>query len=329
MGVRVHNGVMKLRIALTMGDPAGVGPELCVKVCSHPEVAALCDVVVVGNARVLSAAAVLAGVPVPSRILESAVVREDFPRGRVDAECGRAAYDALMSAIGMCQSGEADAVVTAPLNKAALHAAGVPEPGHTEILARATGSPRHALMLYSEKLACVFVTCHQSLASVPGNLSVSRVTEVVELAHAALKKLRGCAPRLALLALNPHAGEEGLFGDEERLHLIPAVRIARARGFNLSDPLPPDTAFVPEALTRYDAHVCMYHDQGAIPFKALAFDEGVNVTLGLPIVRTSVDHGTAFDIAWKPGSPARADSLLAAIRLAVRLSASPSASLSQ
>ncbi len=309
-----------------MGDPAGVGPELCAKACADRQIAGICEPVVAGNARVLEAAAALAGVPPPQRVIECASVREDFPRGRVDAECGRAAFDALDRAIEACLSGEAAAIVTAPLNKAALHAAGIAEPGHTEILARRTRAPRHALMLHSDRIACVFVTCHQSLASVPGSLSIGRILDVIGLAREALQKMREKPPRLALLGLNPHAGEGGLFGDEERRIIAPAAAEARLRGMDVTGPLPPDTAFTPEALRRFDGHVCMYHDQGGIPFKMLSFEDGVNVTLGLPIVRTSVDHGTAFDLAWQKGSPASPSSLLAAIRLAVRLAASASGS---
>jgi 4-hydroxythreonine-4-phosphate dehydrogenase len=198
-----------------------------------------------------------------------------------------------------------------------MNRAGIPEVGHTEILAKATLSPNFALMLYSERIACSFVTCHQSLASVPGSLSSQRVVDVAQLTHEALLRIRGKAPRLGLLGLNPHAGEEGLFGREEIEILAPAVDEARRSGIFLSDPLPPDTAFMPGALEKFDGFVCLYHDQGGIPFKMLAFEEGVNITLGLPILRTSVDHGTAFDIAWN--GKASAASLLSAIELAVRL----------
>ncbi|MEX1117217.1 MAG: 4-hydroxythreonine-4-phosphate dehydrogenase PdxA, partial [Terrimicrobiaceae bacterium] len=178
-------------------------------------------------------------------------------------------------------------------------------------------SPRYALMLYSKRITCVFVTCHQSLASVPGSLTPGRVLEVAGLLHEALMGIRGKLPSLGLLALNPHAGEGGLFGREEIEILLPAVEAARRAGIQISDPIPPDTAFLAEALARYDGYVCLYHDQGGIPFKMLSFEDGVNTTLGLPVVRTSVDHGTAFDIAWQ--GRASSSSLVAAAGLAVQL----------
>jgi 4-hydroxythreonine-4-phosphate dehydrogenase len=222
-----------------------------------------------------------------------------------------------MRGIDLALLGEVQAVVTAPLNKAAMNLAGIFENGHTEILAKATNTDRYALMLYSERLACVFATCHQSLASVPGSLTKERVLEVAALMNEALLAIRGKKPRLGLLALNPHAGEGGLFGREESEILEPAVALAHDCGIDLSPPIPPDTAFTPSAIGNYDGYVCLYHDQGGIPFKMLSFEDGVNITLGLPIIRTSVDHGTAFDIAWK--GAASPSSLLAAIKLATRL----------
>jgi len=227
------------------------------------------------------------------------------------------AYRSLMHGVEMAMSGAVEAIVTAPLNKAALNLAGIHENGHTEILAKATNSPSYALMLTSKRLTCAFVTCHQSLASVPGSLNTGRVLEVIGLLDEALLSMRGKQPRIGLLALNPHAGEDGLFGREEIEVLMPAVEAARKSGFQISDPIPPDTAFLPEALPRYDGYVCLYHDQGGIPFKMLSFEDGVNTTLGLPIIRTSVDHGTAFDIAWQ--GIASHSSMVAAVELAVQL----------
>jgi len=308
---------MKPKIAFTVGDPAGVGPEICLKAIQDPRVTHICEPVLVGALAAVEAAAALLGLAVPPNIEDVGGLDQSFLRGQVSSECGLVAYRSLMRGVDMALRGEVEAIVTAPINKAALNLAGIHENGHTEILAKATDSPRFALMLYSERLTCVFATCHQSLASVPRSLTTGRVLEVIGLLHEALHAIRGKSPRIGLLALNPHAGEGGLFGREEIEILMPAVEAARKAGFQISDPIPPDTAFLPGALTRYDGYVCLYHDQGGIPFKMLSFEDGVNTTLGLPIVRTSVDHGTAFDIAWQ--GRASCSSLVAAVELAVRL----------
>jgi len=306
---------MAIRLAITMGDPAGVGAEVALKALAQG--GCPCEPVLIGPRSVWKAAAETFDLPLPRDIENIGDETAVYPRGVVDAACGRAAYEALMRAIELALAGEVDGIVTAPLNKASLHRAGIAESGHTEILARETAASRHALMLYSPRIACAFVTCHQSLASVPGSLTIEHVVDTVELLHNTLKFIRGMKNHIAMLGLNPHAGEEGIFGDEEKTILIPAVHELRSRGIEISDPLPPDTAFTPEALKRFDGHVCLYHDQGAIPFKMLSFDDGVNVTLGLPIVRTSPDHGTAFDIAWQ--GRANPSSMAAAIELAARL----------
>lgn len=308
---------MKPKIAFTVGDPAGVGPEICLKAAQDPRVLQICEPVIVGSLIALEAASDLLGVPIPENVEDVGGLQRDFLKGQVSPECGLVAYRSLMRGIEMAMSGGVDAIVTAPLNKAALNLAGIHENGHTEILAKATNSPSYALMLTSERLTCAFVTCHQSLASVPGSLSAGRVLEVIRLLDEALRSMRGKAPRIGLLALNPHAGEDGLFGREEIEILKPAVEAARNAGFQVSDPIPPDTAFLPDALPRYDGYVCLYHDQGGIPFKMLSFEDGVNTTLGLPMIRTSVDHGTAFDIAWQ--GIASHSSMVAAVELAVRL----------
>jgi len=305
------------RLAITAGDPAGVGPEVCLKACEALAEESIMRPVLVGPAHAFAQAADMLGMPVPSGVIDPCGLGPHFLKRAVSAECGSAALRALEAATAMAVRGEVDAIVTAPLNKEAIHAAGASEPGHTEILARLTGVPSSVLLLYSERLACGFVTCHQSLASVPGSLSSARVIEVARLMADALRRLRGHEPSLGLLALNPHAGENGIFGREEIEVLLPAAAEARRLGIDLSDPIPPDTAFTPDALKRHDGFVCMYHDQGGIPFKMVSFHDGVNVTLGLPIVRTSPDHGTAFDIAWR--GRASATSMIAAIRLAARL----------
>ena len=317
-------------IAVTLGDPAGVGPELCLRLLIMPEVLARCCPVVVGDWRVLERVAGRLDLPLPT---------SDPPRGqpgvwhipnidpdalvpgRVDAVCGRAAYEYIEAAVTGCRLGRFHAMTTCPIHKEALHRAGVPFPGHTEALAHLVGTRDVAMMLYSPRLAVSFVTTHVALASVPDSLSVEAIVRVVRLTDHTLRRVRARPPRIAVLGLNPHAGEHGLFGDEEQRVIAPAVQAVQAEGLDVEGPLPPDTAFTPAALERYDGHVCMYHDQGAIPLKMLCFDQGVNITMGLPIVRTSVDHGTAFDIAWTGrASPA---SLEAAVLLAAELAHPP------
>ncbi|MEZ0274617.1 MAG: 4-hydroxythreonine-4-phosphate dehydrogenase PdxA, partial [Roseimicrobium sp.] len=215
-------------------------------------------------------------------------------------------------------AGEIAAVATGPLNKEALHMAGIDFPGHTEIFAARTHAARWCMMQYSEEITCTFVTVHVGYSEVPALLTLERILDVIELTAAALQRIRGTAPKIVVCGLNPHAGEHGLFGhqEEERV-IIPAIEAARAKGIDVEGPLPPDTAFVPAKRKTTDAFVCMYHDQGHIPVKALAFDSAVNTTLGLPVIRTSVDHGTALDIAWQ--GKANPGSMIQAVRLAVKL----------
>jgi 4-hydroxythreonine-4-phosphate dehydrogenase len=238
--------------------------------------------------------------------------------GTVSAACGRAAYAYVSSAIEEALAKRVDAIATGPLHKEALHAAGIPLPGHTEILANQTRSNRVCMMLTSDAVTCSLVTVHVGYREVTAFLTRERILETIELTAAAMERLRSRKPRLLVCGLNPHAGEHGLFGDGEEERIIaPAIADARARGIDASGPLSPDTAFLPKYRSQTDAYICMYHDQGLIPLKALAFEEAVNVTLGLPIVRTSVDHGTAFDIAWK--GVADVSSFVKAVELAAKL----------
>jgi 4-hydroxythreonine-4-phosphate dehydrogenase len=322
---------MKLpRIAITMGDPAGVGPELCLRLLKDPRVLAACEPLVIGDPGVLSRVARHLGWSGPdlrSVIDEGAIHPESVEPGKISAACGRAAYRYVTFAIEEALAGRVDAIATGPINKEALAAAGVPFPGHTEILAERTKTPRVCMMLTSDAITCSLVTVHVGYREVPALLTRELVRETIEFTAAAMERLRGRKPRLLVCGLNPHAGEHGLFGDgEEEKIITPAVEEARAKGIEVSGPLPPDTAFLPKYRTATDAYVCMYHDQGLIPLKALAFEEAVNVTLGLPIVRTSVDHGTAFDIAWK--GVADVSSFVKAVELAAKLTTgrAPSAS---
>jgi 4-hydroxythreonine-4-phosphate dehydrogenase len=224
--------------------------------------------------------------------------------------------EAVHVACDLALSGAVDAMVTAPLNKEAIHAAGYSSAGHTELLAERTGAERVSMLLTSEQLRVVHVSTHVSLAEAIRRVTPERVDEVIELAWRSCRALGIEAPRIAVAGLNPHAGEGGLFGDDES-RIRPAIASARARGRTVSDPLPPDTVFLRAVRGEFDIVVAMYHDQGHIPMKLLGFDHGVNVSMGLPIIRTSVDHGTAFDIAGT--GQARADSLLAALRVAARM----------
>jgi 4-hydroxythreonine-4-phosphate dehydrogenase len=326
------------RIAVTMGDPAGVGPEICLRLLANAEVARECVPIVFGDAGVLRRVAEKIGVPFSATV----IAKPDWPKacrnasrpsvldlpgaasdlvtpGKVDARCGEAAFGYVLASIEAGLAGEVDAVATAPLNKEALHAAGHKYPGHTEIFAERMKAARSCMMQYSEEITCSFVTVHVGYTEVPKLLKPERILEVIELTTDALRRIRGREPKLLVCGLNPHAGENGLFGEREEERFInPALEEARRRGLDVTGPVPPDTAFTPARRKEFDAVVCMYHDQGHIPVKMIAFDSAVNTTLGLPVVRTSVDHGTAFDIAWQ--GKANPSSLYSAVRLAVRLS---------
>jgi 4-hydroxythreonine-4-phosphate dehydrogenase len=237
--------------------------------------------------------------------------------GQVNTACGLAAYTYIGKAIEAAMAGGVAAVVTAPINKESLNLAGVKFPGHTEIFAAKTRADRACMMQTSDELTVTFVTTHVRHSDVPKLVTRERVLEVIELTADAVSRIRGKEPAIVVCGLNPHAGEHGLFGGEEEQSIVPAVEAAKARGLDVCGPVPPDTAFLPARRETTDAFVCMYHDQGHIPLKMLAFDKAVNVTLGLPVIRTSVDHGTAFDIAWQ--GRANPGSLIQAILLAVKL----------
>jgi len=285
---------VKPRVAITAGDPAGIGPEIAAKAAADARVRAVCEPVIYGPDA--SAA---------------------FPPGVLSAEAGRAAYDAICNAVRDAQAGRVAAIATAPVNKLAFGRAGLPWKGHTDLLGHLTGSRRVAMMFWSEPLKVVLATVHVPLAEVPRMMSVDLLTGVIELTARELPRFGIASPRLALAGLNPHAGEDGLLGDEDGRVLRPAVEAMRAQGIEISGPYPGDTVFVRASRGEFDAVIACYHDQGLIPVKLLAFGESVNVTLGLPIVRTSVDHGTAFDIAGK--GVADPSSMIAATLLAARL----------
>lgn len=324
------------RIAVTMGDPAGIGPEICLRLLADSGITAVCTPLVFGDASVLQRVAdklrlpftvpVLDGPATASKQILPAVVdlrlvdAAAITPGRVDARCGDAAFRYVTASIDAGLAGQVDAVATAPLNKEAMHAAGHKYPGHTEIFAERMQAPRSCMMLTSPELTCSFATVHVGYHEVPTLLTVQRILDVIELTAGAIRRMRGHSPKLVVCGLNPHAGENGLFGQrEEERFILPAIEAARKQGLQTEGPLPPDTAFLPGRRKATDAFICMYHDQGHIPLKALAFDSAINTTLGLPVIRTSVDHGTAFDIAWQ--GKASANSLIEAVRLAAQLGA--------
>jgi 4-hydroxythreonine-4-phosphate dehydrogenase len=321
-------------LGLTMGDPAGIGPEICLRALCEPSVLKICTPVLFGDAGVLkrlqkkldcrvvsiSEFQKLKTIQEPLVVDCAAIDARKIKPGKVSAACGRAGYIYIERAIRAALAGKIDGVVTAPIHKESLNLSGVKFPGHTEIFTELTGTKRSCMMLYSDKITVSMVTVHTGYHQVPGKLSVTRVLDVIELTASAMKQILRREPRLGVCGLNPHAGEHGLFGQhEEERFVAPAVKLALKRKIQVEGPLVPDAAFTTNARKKFDAIVCLYHDQGHIPFKMLAFDTGVNLTLGLPIVRTSVDHGTAFDIAWQ----GRADptSLYSAIRVAANLAA--------
>lgn len=315
------------RVALTLGDVAGIGPEVVARALLAPEVRQARPLVV-GDPLVLERAfeligrkpaiAEVSGPEFPPAGGEpSAEVRcwnptsaqaADVPPGRIDPRAGQAAYDWLVAATRAALAGEIDAIVTAPLNKAALHAGGHHFPGHTEILAQECGVRDFAMMLYLPHgqiirgpagLGVVHVTLHTSIASVPELLSTANISEKIALMDGFLRRIGCSEPRVGVCALNPHAGEEGLFGDEEARIIAPAVSQARKRSIDAAGPYPADTLMQRAVHGAFDGIVAMYHDQGHIALKLIAFQRAVNITLGLPIVRTSPSHGTGFDISWR------------------------------
>jgi len=296
-----------LPILITIGEPSGIGPEIALaafdelggRIGDHP-------LKLVGDATVFAT---------HQTSLIATDAKVNATQGKPDPKNAAAVIEAIELAVKACLAGEAAAMVTAPIHKAVLKEAGFPYPGHTEFLGFLTGAPRAVMMLASEKLRVVPLTIHTPLAQVPGAISGDAILETAEIILRSLTRDFGIAePRLAVAGLNPHAGEDGMLGMEEKNLIGPAVQLLKARGHRVTGPLSADTLFHDEARKNYDAVLTMYHDQGLIPIKTLSFWDGVNVTLGLPLVRTSPDHGTAFDIAGKGKADHR--SMIAAIRMA-------------
>ena len=324
-------------LGLTMGDPAGIGPEVLAKAFAGREIGRLCRPIVIGSLPVMEQTVRSLGLPM--RV--EAVAGHDQPLGRRGAipvldplerplgrfrmgvaaeETGAASLSFISKAVRLAEAGCINGIVTGPINKEAINLAGCKHPGHTELLADLTHSQEVGMMILGGPLKIMFATTHVAVRDLSSVLTVERVGRTIRLAHRALRDFFGVAkPKIGLAALNPHAGEAGLFGDEERRCILPAAQQARSAGIHVSDPLPADTLFGKAVRGEYDGVVAMYHDQGLIPLKLVAFGRCVNLTVGLPIIRTSVDHGTAYDIAGK--GVADPGSLVEAVKLAARLAA--------
>ena len=321
-------------LAITMGDAAGIGPEIAVRALSRDETYETCRPLLIGDGSVVRTMVSGMGLATAVRSVSRAAEAE-FTPGRIDLidlhnvdlgelapgtigpMTGRAAYEFIVHGIRLAAANEVDAVVTCPIHKESLNAAGVPFPGHTEILAKETGTTDYAMMLIAEPLRVILVTIHVSLKQAVQQIDPSGICRAIRHSQEAGRLLGIASPRIAVAGLNPHAGEGGLFGRREKTVIEPAIGELLGRGMNIRGPLPADTLFSPAIRRRFDVIVAMYHDQGLIPIKMSGFGRAVNITLGLPIIRTSPDHGTATDIAGR--GQADPESMIRAIRMAARL----------
>ena len=313
----------KPKIGITMGDPNGVGPEVIVKALSYPEITSSCEIVIFGNRDILEKAAerTLSEIEV---IECSEFAQGELKPGFIDRNAGQASLDYIQAAVESALADKIDAVVTAPISKESTHLAGSKYPGHTEMLQDLTGANQAVMMFEGSKFKVMLVTIHEALENVPTLITKEKVLSTIQITHDALTKLFKIAqPKIVACGLNPHAGESGAFGREEIDHIVPAVLGARELGIEIEGPLPADTLFYYANQGKWDAVVAMYHDQGLIPFKMISFNDGVNITLGLPIIRTSPDHGTAFDIAWQ--GKADPSSMVEAIKVAAMFATNRSA----
>lgn len=332
-------------LAITMGDPAGIGPEIVVRALNDKETYSKCRPLVTGDAGVISMAIRILNLPMTVNAIErvsdarfeygcidvfdlKCINPVTFELGKVSAQCGNAAFLSIVKAIELAMTDEVDGTVTAPLNKEALNLAGHHFDGHTEIYAHFTHTKKYAMLLADEFLRVIHVSTHVSLREACDRVKKARIIEVTELINDACIQFGILSPRIGIAGLNPHSSDNGLFGWEEEKEIIPAIEELKERGFNVQGPVPPDTLFAKAKCGQFDGCVAMYHDQGHIPFKVVGFNwdqktgkmesvKGVNITLGLPIIRVSVDHGTAFDVAGK--GIASADALLLSIDYAARM----------
>lgn len=319
-------------IAFSMGDPTGVGPEVCVKTAIHPEVVARAKIVIFGDKGIIAKAAKMIDphirvqeisklttfVPADGTIYVKNISNLNTERlkpGKPDKNCGKAMVNYIKESTISAMRGEVDGIVTAPINKEIINEAGFHFGGHTELMAELTGAKNYAMMMAGNKLKVVLVTTHIPLRDVAVSITPGKVLKTIKLAHHAMTEYFGIKqPTIGVCALNPHSGESGLFGEEEQEFINPAIINARHAGIKAEGPFPADTLFYFAIQGKYDAVVCMYHDQALIPLKMIHFTDAVNITLGLPIVRTSVDHGTAYDIAWK--GIANPHSMIQAVKMA-------------
>ncbi len=324
------------RIGITLGDPAGIGPEIAVRILSDPQVQRACLPILVGAREVVAREVArhctgtrvvetdlrdgVRGEPGDLLLLATGSPADLVPYGAVDPDGGRAAVEAVRAAVTATLDGRLDGICTAPLNKESMRRAGFSYDGHTEMLAEFTGCRSVSMLLMGDRLRVAHVSTHTALADVPGKMTPERLTAVVRIAHEALLSIGIPAPRIAVAGLNPHSGENGLFGTEEQVVMVPTIAALRAEGLDVRGPVSPDAVFLEAMAGRHDLVVVAYHDQGHIPVKLIERDVAVNVTGGLPIIRTSVDHGTAFDIAGKgvASTVNMGSALLLAARMATR-----------
>jgi len=321
-------------LGITIGCPAGIGPEIIIKAfAGNPEWLLSPSAVVIGDMNILKRASRALDINIPIKswmpgdslsgnaihvITRTNLDIEDIPWGKSSSATGKASFEYITEGIRLCQEERLSGLVTAPINKLGLKLAGIDYPGHTEILADRTNTKRYAMMLAGDKLRVTLVTIHCPLREVADNISTEKIFQIISLTDFSLKNDFGLKePKIAVAGLNPHGGESGMFGNEEEQVIRPAIEMAREKGIMAKGPYPPDTVFYQAINEKFDAVVCQYHDQGLIPFKLIHFRDGVNLTLGLPIIRTSVDHGTAYDLAGT--GKADCASLEAAIRLASKI----------
>jgi 4-hydroxythreonine-4-phosphate dehydrogenase len=327
-------------VAITMGDAAGIGPEIILKAFELRRIYKICRPIIIGDARVMDYNKKVGTFESKLKIKNIQEASEaDYEFGIVDvldlknidlknlvmgepqAQAGRASYEYIFTAVRLALDKKIDAITTAPINKEAMHLGGCNYPGHTEILADMTNTKDFAMMFISNELRVILVTIHHSLKEIPAIINKERILRTIILAQKNMQMLTFSTPRIAVCGLNPHAGEKGIFGTEEIEHIVPAINDAKRLGINATGPYPADTAFYRTVKKKeFDIVVSMYHDQGCIPFKLLAFNTGVNVTVGLPIIRTSVDHGTAYGRAGKRLGTGNPKSLIEAIKMAAKLS---------
>ena len=324
---------LRPRIGITIGDPAGIGPEVALKAASNPDVLAVCIPVLIGDAQYLQHWAKVFAGPTEFTVIaadETLPLHADAPfiynlpnlpttlaMGQVQAVAGRAAGEYIAAAVELCQTGQIAAMTTAPINKQALHLGGYLFPGHTEMLAQLTSTQDYAMSFIAPNLRVALLTTHLPLSAVASEVKQAKLTALIQLIQREMGRFGIHQPRIAVAALNPHGGEAGLFGNEEATEMMPAIEDCRAQGIDVSGPHSGDTVFLRAARGEFDLVISCYHDQGLIPIKCFSFGEAVNVTLGLPFIRTSVDHGTGFDIAGQgKADPA---SMIVAVRLAAQM----------